>query len=401
MLAGPSGIRHFRETVLALILALSSPLVLRAVDAPETPGNPKAGRDLFVKKGCMRCHSVWKTGRKRGPALASVGMGRNLFELCAAIWSHWPKMNAARTEDKIEATILTAGQFRDIVAYLYYLNYYSEPGDSKHGKDIFLAKGCIQCHALTPLQDQGKPGRPVYEMRGFRGATPLAVALWTHGPEMTGALKTQRAPWPEFRDQEVVDVVEFIRSHSSSTGSREMTIPGDPLRGRTVFSAKGCAGCHGSISPVAGAPDFGAAGGGLSLSSLVARLWNHYPRMAQAMAEHGVPYPRIERSDVEDLFAYIYWLKAFGLNGDATDGHRLFREKGCASCHDDGSAEPTTPKLVGSSTASSVYSLMAGAWNHGPRMELLLKERNLSWPELTGEEMRNLVAFLRKGTSTR
>src|SRR5512140_2013155 len=79
-----------------LLLALAaSPARLWSEGLQEGPGSPSAGRDLFVNKRCIRCHSIWNSGGKKGPNLASVGMGRNLYELCAALWTHWASMHAA------------------------------------------------------------------------------------------------------------------------------------------------------------------------------------------------------------------------------------------------------------------------------------------------------------------
>src|SRR5512135_3421481 len=111
---------------------------LLAAALPDEPGNAKAGRDFFITKGCIRCHSVWSAGGKRGPALASLGTGRNLYELCASVWSHWSRMNAVLERDHETPAALTAAHFRDIIAYLYYLNYNAEPAEAASGEKIFL-----------------------------------------------------------------------------------------------------------------------------------------------------------------------------------------------------------------------------------------------------------------------
>jgi mono/diheme cytochrome c family protein len=378
--------------LLALWLAA---LIPQAVALPEGPGNAKAGRDLFINKGCIRCHSVWSAGGKRGPALASVGMGRNLYELCASIWSHWSRMNAVLERDSEARASLTATQFRDIISYLYYLNYNSEPGETDNGGKIFVSRGCIQCHATDPLQTKGKPGRAVYEMSQFTGPVALAVGVWNHGNDMFTYMAQKRIQWPQFQGKEVADLVTFLRASNRTPTEMEMIVPGDPSRGQTLFSSKGCAGCHKSETSLSlPAPNLASSGAAASVNALIAGLWNHHPRMSQTFTATGIPYPKISLEEMEDLLSYIYWLRAYGVHGNPQTGSNLYHLKQCASCHSPTSDKAAlAPSLIRSDATASPYSLLAAIWNHGPRMESLLREKKLSWPAMSGEEMRDLVAY--------
>ena len=397
---------RFSQTIFSLrvvpllLMLLFGAQSLAAKETLEGPGNPKAGRDLFVNKGCIRCHSVWESGGKRGPNLASVGMGRNLYELCASVWSHWSRMNAVLESNNETRASLTATEFRDIIAYLYYLNYNSEPGKPENGEKVFSAKGCIQCHAIEPLQAKNKPGKAVYEMHNFSGPVTLAVAVWNHGTNMSQVMSQRHIRWPEFQAKDVADLVEFIRSRSGAPSDAEMIVPGDPARGQALFNRKSCAGCHKS-DPKNPGPGSNMASSGVSasISSLIANLWNHHPRMSQTIAERGVSYPAVSREEMEDLLSYIYWLKAYGLAGNAEAGRDLYRAKQCASCHTHpkGDSASSASDLERSEATGSPYALLAAIWNHGPQMESLLRQKKLSWPALSGDDMRNLIAFLRGG----
>lgn len=387
--------------LLALLITLAfTVMFLIAAESDETPGNAKDGRDLFLSKGCIRCHSIWNAGGKRGPALVSVGMGRNLYELCASVWSHWSRMNAVIERDNEARQLLTATQFRDIIAYLHYLNYNTEPGEIRNGEKIFNSRGCIQCHASDPLQAAGRPGRALYEMSQFTGPVALAVAIWNHGDNMFSYMEQKRIPWPQFQGKEVADLVAFLRASNRTPMEMEMVVPGDPSSGKVLFSSKGCIECHTSSSGGSkSAPDLATPGTGASVSSLIAGLWNHHPRMSQMFASGGIPYPKISQSEMEDLLSYIYWLKAYGLSGNPQIGANLYQEKQCANCHSPSEGKPAAaPALVQSEATASPYSLLSAIWNHGPRMESLLRAKKLPWPALSGEEMRDLVAYFRGGT---
>lgn len=392
-----------RQTALGWKMSLPF-LFMLAMNAPvwpngamETPGNPKTGRDLFVRRGCMRCHSMGESSERKAPSLASVGMGRNLYELCATMWSHWSQMNAMRMSEKQERNPLTAGEFRDIIAYLYYLNYCSETGDAALGQEVFLKKGCSQCHALEPLRSAKKSGRPVYEMGRFQAPVNLAVAVWNHGTSMIQSISKERMRWPEFQDREVADLVAFLRSRNAAPPETDMVLPGDPSRGQGLLRAKSCVFCHNPGVPSATGPDFAASGRAASLSALMASLWNHYPKMSKALASSGVLYSKIEMDEMADILAYVYWLKATGLRGNSTAGRDLYQSKQCATCHSPaGAMPPVGPSLVRSQTTESAYALLAAIWNHGPQMESALRERSIPWPSLNGDELRDLVAYFRK-----
>lgn len=153
-------------------------------------------------------------------------------------------MNSVIERDNEVRPSLAPTEFWDIIAYMYYLNYNSEPGRADRGKEVFSSKGCIQCHALEPPQAEGKPGKAVYEMGDFSSAVTLAVAVWNHGTSMVQRMSQQNMRWPEFDGREVADLVEFVRFRTGSSVSGGMVVPGDTKRGSALFNSKGCINCH-------------------------------------------------------------------------------------------------------------------------------------------------------------
>lgn len=395
-----AGSRFAHILVVATVVSLFPAAPVRSGELREDPGNPKVGRNLFFNKGCGRCHSLWETSGKRGPNLSTVGMGRNLYELCASIWSHWSQMNAALERGKEEWVLLKPVEVRDIIAYLYYLNYYTAPGDEALGEQLFRKRGCEQCHAVEPMYANGKAGPPVYEMPKFQGTITLAVAVWNHGSDILRNMGQRGISWPELQDKEVAHLAKYIRARNAGTPPVQMQLPGDPARGRDLFVSKSCAACHKTNARERGMGPNLASSGAVSLSSVVAILWNHTPRMDQAKASSGVSYPKISSDEMADILSYVYWLKANGLAGDPEAGRSFYQSKQCASCHSTSGGSPAAaPSLIGSETTESAYALLAAIWNHGPKMESVLRQKQLTWPTLNGEEMRDLIAFFRRDES--
>lgn len=122
--------------------------------------------------------------------------------------------------------------------------------------------------------------------------------------------------------------------------------------------------------------------------------------MSETIASRGLSLPKISLDEMEHLISYVYWIKAYGLEGNPNTGRSLFNSKQCASCHSKSNGKEAMARaLQSSSTASSPYALLSAIWNHGPAMESMLRANKIAWPALTGEEMRDLVAYLRSGSS--
>jgi mono/diheme cytochrome c family protein len=398
-----SGSRNFVRLIVQLsiliLLASQYPRIGFSENFREETGNPREGQRLFISKGCLHCHSVWGTAHRRGPNLAAVGMGRNLFDVAAAVWSHWPRMEAAMKPQKQAPIVLTSDEIQDIVSYLYFLNYYREPGDEEAGLMIFRDRNCQQCHATAPRLKEGKPGPAVYEMTDFEGPVSLAVALWNHGRKMYQTMSNRNVAWPVLTGKDVAYLVSYIRPQHDIAVTEEQ-FPGDAAHGRELFLSRSCAKCH---EPKADGsrigPDLATVGTPESVSTLVANLWNHYPKMLQAISASGISQTPMTTIEMEDLIAYIYWLRANRLKGDPAAGETLFQTKHCATCHSQtAQGMPVAPLLVGNESTRSPYSMLAAIWNHGPKMEALLRQRKMEWPSLTGEEMRDLVVFLNQGS---
>jgi Cytochrome c. len=91
-----------------------------------------------------------------------------------------------------------------------------------------------------------------------------------------------------------------------------------PAEGRTVYEVKGCAKCHGTDG-VGGtdAPALRERSSLTSLPLLVTAVWNHIPRMSDAMQQGRMPYPTMSSEDMAQLFAYLYVTGVTDQSGDA------------------------------------------------------------------------------------
>ena len=177
-------------------------------------------------------------------------------------------------------------------------------------------------------------------------------------------------------------------------------VPGDPARGRGLFADKGCARCH----HPRGQPGLGPAleelrrpQGALELAG---RLWNHAPAMFALLKQEEREWPRISAQEMADLMAYLQGNPARDPVPDLSQGQVLLVRKGCLKCHqlrgEGGTVGIDLTKYHG--RYASPIAWATTIWNHSPQMAAHSARLGLLYPRFSGEEMGNLVGFLRAAT---
>ena len=175
------------------------------------PGRPDLGRRLFADKRCQECHSVAGQGGRVGPDLAERGVRRSPIEFAAATWNKAPAMTEAMKARGIAVPQLRPDEMADIVAYLYAVRYFAEPGNIRNGWTVATYKGCLTCHAVSG--ERGKPASDLTRAKGLDSPAAVIAALWSHAvvtpPQIPGSPKTG---WPELRPEEMADLVTLLQS---------------------------------------------------------------------------------------------------------------------------------------------------------------------------------------------
>jgi mono/diheme cytochrome c family protein len=173
--------------------------------------------------------------------------------------------------------------------------------------------------------------------------------------------------------------------------------PGDPERGRAVFSAKQCVRCHAPGGQQGIGPAVEELRRPQGAFELAGRLWNHAPAMFTTLRQEGVVWPEISDMEMADLMAYLRVDTTRDRAPDVSRGQALLVRKGCLKCHrfrgEGGSigVELTQPHPG----YDSAIIWGAAVWRHAPRMAEEAKRMGVLYPRFSGDEMENLVAFLR------
>jgi mono/diheme cytochrome c family protein len=174
------------------------------------PGRAAEGRQLFAAKRCIECHSVGGEGGRVGPELAERGLRRSLLEFAAAMWNKAPAMTAVMKGRGISVPQLRPEEMADIVAYLYAVRYFAEPGNIRNGWTVATYKGCLVCHAVSG--ERGKPASDLTRAKGLDSPAAVLAALWNHAVVTAPTPGGQKGAWPEFRPEEMADLATMLQS---------------------------------------------------------------------------------------------------------------------------------------------------------------------------------------------
>ncbi len=269
------------------------------------------------------------------------------------------------------------------------------PGqDPLAGARVFGARGCVKCHAVRGVgggigPDLARTARP-------RSFFDLASSLWNHAPRMAERMRQVAVARPRLDAREAGDLAAYLYTLDY------FDAPGDVEAGRQLFAGKRCIVCHqvGGVGGVVG-PNLDAMRHHASPIHLAAAMWNHGPRMTEAMKAMGVARPVFKETELIDLIAYI-GAAAPGpvegplhvLPGSPERGRRLFASKMCAACHTAGGGGGSAPDLAERARGRSLTQFAAAMWNKAPVMTEAMRRRALTVPQVAPDEMADLVAYL-------
>lgn len=375
-------------------------LVLAAAAAPGTgglfsllPDSPLEGSRLFAGKGCLECHSVQSTGGRVGPDLGRGRMNRPLLEIAGVMWNHSPRMEHAFRERHIARPKFEAKEMATLLAFLYSLGSFEDPGDAAAGARLFRDKQCARCHQINGAG--GRVGPALDRFAAYASPLYLTSALWNSGRKMSAKMKEMNIERPVFGGKDIADLLAFIRREGGGL-ERVYAQPGNPRRGEKLFAQKSCSSCHAINGQGGGfAPDLGRELKG-TLMQVAGAMWNHGPGMWARMNGRGVPVPKLTPEEAGDLISYLYFLQFIDPPGNPQRGLVVYREARCVTCHEAvAGGKRAAPSLTGGGDRfKSSLEIVASMWNHGAQMEQLMAEVNVAWPTLKGTEMADLIAYL-------
>jgi len=345
-------------------------------------GDARRGALVMDDQGCLACHTVRGQGLGHEALRPAPDLSGRLAakytpaSLASVLWNHEPAMFAMLGARGADMPAASETDWEDLFTYLYSLQFADVPGEAARGARAFESKRCSSCHGPAATAD--RKATPVKEWDSVYDPVELLYQMWTHAATMY--MQKERVggvAWEKLSARDLMDLTAYAQSQQRLGPVSNFSLPA-PAEGRAAFEAR-CSRCH---------------QGKLALETLLknatwmeigAGLWNHAPNMPSGAAT--------SQDEMRKLLAYVWDVQYSGQpgRGNSVAGDRTFRDKRCITCHKDAvTGAPRSPR-PGAFTA---YSMVSLSWGRGRRMHSQMQAQGVNWPELSAEEMQNLVAFL-------
>ncbi len=270
------------------------------------------------------------------------------------------------------------------------------PEDPARGRQLFISKGCVNCHAIKG--EGGKIGPDLGKIDLGDPQLDLAAKIWNHTPSMIIEMEKGGVIKPTLSGQEFTEISAYLYF------LKFFDEPGNPARGRSVFAEKGCYLCH----PPSGKGKEGTPGlqefpKNISPVFLSQAIWNHSLDMIARMVEIGMKWPKFWGTEMMDLLEYIkanakgVEEPAFFKPGNPKEGKRVFDTKGCNKCH---SIQGVGPKgevdlgKIAKTFYTSLTQIASSMWNKGPTVLVKMLQTQSGILKFTSKEMADLLAYL-------
>ena len=181
-------------------------------------------------------------------------------------------------------------------------------------------------------------------------------------------------------------------------------LPADSARGERLFESEHCLECHSVNGKGAHTgPDLGrGTDRDFTPATLVSTMWNHAPIMWSAMRTRNMQAVKVDDQAAADLFAYFYAARFFEKPGDAARGKQLFSEKSCARCHGvDRSIQSAAAPVSRWDSLGDPIALTEAMWNHSSSMGTAELSQGIHLPELSGQNVTDMLVYLRNLSATK
>ncbi len=236
----------------------------------DIPGVPELaeGRHLFETQGCRGCHKLDGVGGSIGPDLSEEGASQRSPEW---LEKHFLTPSVVSPGSAMPNFHFTREQARALTYYMLSLTnqdmgtYYSSLRtipSSSYGRELFVEKNCIVCHAIGGVGAKVGPD--------LMGVTQRHSREWLDEQLVNPQLVYPGSAMPEY-DLDTNSrkaLVAYLATATSEdaqlilSGKKSTLTPEDAAieAGKSNFARFGCAGCHGTELQ-GGVPNPNAQGG--------------------------------------------------------------------------------------------------------------------------------------------
>lgn len=350
------------------------------------------GRKVFEQKHCSQCHSIFERERKIGPKLQSPRFYGSFLDIFSSLWNHAPAMGVYMRKEVLDRPQFSNVELNQLISFLYMLPYLGESGSPRKGEALLAEKTCFRCHSLG--RKGRKDGVPLDTLAIYQSQVVLLQRMWNHGPEMIARMAKEGTAIPTFSGNDMTDIFAALTESAEEKSRKVFLGMGNVESGMKVFTDKGCIKCH-AIFGRGGkdAPDLGKTVSRANVTTLITKIWNHAGKMRERFQEKKLQWPYFDETEMNDLIVFLYSLNYEDKAGDPKKGEDVFRENRCVDCHFKTDAD--RQKIVRDIQSVDAILFATKMWNHIPAMEAAMVTQAVPWPEMSGQQLRDVLAFLK------
>jgi len=350
------------------------------------------GRKVFEQKHCSQCHSIFERERKIGPKLQSSHFYGSFLDIFSSLWNHAPAMGVYMRKEVLDRPQFSTVELNQLISFLYMLPYLGESGNPRKGEELLAKKTCFRCHSLGRLGK--KDGVPLDVLAVYQSQVVLLQRMWNHGPEMIAQMKQTGIAIPTFSGNDMTDIFAALTEAAKEKSRKVFLGVGNVENGFKMFQEKGCVKCHAIFgSGGKDAPDLGKTVSRANVTTLITKIWNHAGKMRTRFQEKKLQWPDFQETEMNDLIVFLYSLNYEDKSGDPKQGESVFRENRCVGCHFKTDAD--RQKIVRDIRSADAILFATKLWNHIPAMEAAMVTQAVPWPEMSGQQLRDVLAFLK------
>lgn len=264
------------------------------------------------------------------------------------------------------------------------------PGDAHRGWKVFDDQKCLDCHAIWGTGGTVGPDLGRVSMQ-TASIGELVAAFWNHGPRMW-AYTQKSGRSARMTTEEAADLMALL------TFVKALDPVGDPARGLAVLAERRCLDCHLQGSP-GRIPNLSEWAESSNPVAWLHRMWSHAPEMEAEAARRGIPWPRLEPTDLSDIISYVRTVArpegdVLLRPGSPQRGERAFFREGCAACHVIEGRGAGGIDLSRRDYPRTLSGLAARLWNHYPSMRRAAGGRAGAVSRLSPQKTADLLSFL-------
>ena len=103
------------------------------------------------------------------------------------------------------------------------------PMDSRRGRQLFLGKGCVACHAVNGIGGQMGPSFDATSMPKPMNPFEFAARMWRGAPEMVALQQAMLGEVISLSGQEMADIIAFVHDEEAQAQLSADQIPDEFL----------------------------------------------------------------------------------------------------------------------------------------------------------------------------